>query len=206
MDYIDAVFYINLESRPDRKDHLLQETQNLCDATKVHRIDAVPNKNGALGCTMSHIKSLETFLEHPEWNTCIVLEDDFTFRNADVSYNNSSLKSLFQNFPEWDCCMLAAGIHGLQVRNTLHTQIKKVFSAQTSSGYCVTRKFAPTLLANLRESRDDMIANGKRHENCLDQYWKKIQPKSNWYLIYPTLGYQYGNYSDIEEVFTNYGC
>jgi len=200
------VFYINLESRPDRNNHLLQEVQKLCDIGKVHRINAIQNTNGALGCTMSHIKTLEIFLANPEWKTCIVLEDDFTFRSSDREHNNTILKLVFQNFPDWDCCMLAAGRHGLQVRNTPHTQIKKVFSAQTSSGYCVTRKFAPTLLANLKESRDDMITNGRTHNNCLDQHWKKLQPTSNWYVIYPTLGYQYGNYSDIEEGFTNYGC
>ena len=206
MDYIDAVFYINLESRPDRKDHFLQEISKLCDTTKVHRIDAVWNTNGALGCTMSHIKTLETFLTNPDWNACIVLEDDFTFRNSDISYNNSSLNSVFQNFPDWDCCMLAAGIYGITFWNTTIETVKKVHSAQTSSGYCVTRKFAPTLLANLKESRDSMIKNGRLHENCLDQYWKKIQPHCNWYVILPSLGYQYGNYSDIEQVFTNYGC
>lgn len=206
MECIDTVFYINLESRPDRNNHLLQEVQKLCDIGKVHRINAIQNTNGALGCTMSHIKTLEIFLANPEWKTCIVLEDDFTFRSSDREHNNTILKLVFQNFPDWDCCMLAAGRHGLQVRNTPHTQIKKVFSAQTSSGYCVTRKFAPTLLANLKESRDDMITNGRTHNNCLDQHWKKLQPTSNWYVIYPTLGYQYGNYSDIEEGFTNYGC
>lgn len=206
MEYIDAVFYINLESRPDRNDHLIQEVQKLCDTSKLHRIDAIRNTNGALGCTLSHIKTLEIFLANPEWNTCIVLEDDYTFRRSDRDHNNTLLRSVFQNFSDWDCCMLAAGTHGLQVHNTPYTQIKKVFSAQTSSGYCVTRKFAPTLLSNLQESRDSMIKNGRLHENCLDQHWKKIQPLSNWYLIYPTLGYQYGNYSDIEEGFTNYGC
>jgi glycosyl transferase family 25 len=206
MEYIDAVFYINLESRPDRKDHLLHEVQKLCDSTKLHRIDAVWHKNGALGCTLSHIKTLETFLENTDWNTCIVLEDDYTFRSSDLQHNNHLLRTVFENFPEWDCCMLAAGRHGLLAKNTADDHIKKVVSAQTSSGYCVTRKFAPTLLANLRESRDSMITRGRCHDNCLDQHWKKIQPKSNWYLIYPTLGYQYGNYSDIEEGFTNYGC
>jgi hypothetical protein len=59
MDYIDAVFYINLESRVDRKDHFLQEVQKLTDRSKVHRINAVRDANGALGCTLSHIKTLK---------------------------------------------------------------------------------------------------------------------------------------------------
>ena len=206
MDHIDVVFHINLDSRTDRKTHFMQEIPKLCYNTPVHRIDAVYNSNGALGCTLSHIKTLETFLDNPEWKTCIVFEDDFTFRNSDLDDNNDALEVVFKTFPNWDCCMLSAGTHGLQFWNTEVETVKKVHSAQTTSGYCVTKTFAPTLLNNYRESRDLMIENGRMHENCLDQYWKKLQSKSNWYLVFPALGYQYNNYSDIEERVVGYGC
>ena len=203
METIDVIFYINLKSRPDREEHLMQELPKLChDMTKVHRFDAVVNTNGALGCTLSHIQVLETFLANPAWNTCLILEDDFTFKSSDIEFNNNVLRSVFQNFPEWDCCMLAAGQSEVLFWNTHIETIKKVLSAQTSSGYCVTRKFAPTLLKNFYESRDSMLQIGRIVENCLDQHWKRIQQHHNWYLIDPTLGYQYFNWSDIEHIMT----
>ena len=73
MEHIDVIFYINLEDRLDRKEHFLNEIRRLClDEEKVIRIDAVKEKNGALGCTKSHIKTLELFMSNDAWNTCIV--------------------------------------------------------------------------------------------------------------------------------------
>ena len=83
--------------------------------------------------------------------------------------------------------------------NAVCENVKKVISAQTTSGYCITKKFAQILLKNFKESQDLIIKFGRRHEICLDQYWKRIQPMNNWYVINPVLGYQYENYSDIEK-------
>ena len=66
IDNIDAILYINLEHRPDRNDHCLNEIRKIDPLlTKTHRIDAILNKiNGALGCTLSHIKALQLFLDN----------------------------------------------------------------------------------------------------------------------------------------------
>ena len=52
----------------------------------------------------------------------------------------------------------------------------------------------------------DMEKNGKRHDNCLDIHWTKLQTIHNWYAIFPAIGYQYDNYSDIENKYCTYGC
>jgi hypothetical protein len=52
----------------------------------------------------------------------------------------------------------------------------------------------------------DMERFGKRHENCIDIHWTKLQPIGQWYCIFPAIGYQYDNYSDIEHRFTSYDC
>ena len=89
MSNIDAILYINLEHHADRKEHVLHEISKLGkDASCVHRIDAIKMKEGALGCSLSHIKALQYALDHPEWKTVLILEDDFTFRsdNTDETY------------------------------------------------------------------------------------------------------------------------
>ena len=58
----------------------------------------------------------------------------------------------------------------------------------------------------MKESTEDIKKNGKRHENCIDIYWTKLQPEANWIAVYPAIGYQYDNYSDIENRITTYGC
>uniref|UniRef100_A0A6C0K3C0 Glycosyl transferase family 25 domain-containing protein n=1 Tax=viral metagenome TaxID=1070528 RepID=A0A6C0K3C0_9ZZZZ len=207
MNQIDAILYINLASRPDRRDHFLSEIQHLtADLSKVHRINAVHHTKGALGCTQSHIKALETFLANPSWKTCLIFEDDFTFRNQDVSANQQALATLFREFPALDCACLAYNPIRVTYKETQIESIKKAISTQTASGYCITRTFAPVLLENLRESFIALSKFGDPDTNMNDQYWKRLQPQNNWYLFVPALGYQYANFSDIEKKLVHYNC
>ena len=54
---IQHAFYINLESRPDRKKHIEQQLNLL--GINADRFNAIKLPNGALGCSMSHLKCLE---------------------------------------------------------------------------------------------------------------------------------------------------
>jgi len=78
---IDVILYINLSHCVDRKQHCLDEIRKIdLLLIKIQRIDAVYQKdNGALGYIRSHIKALQQFIDHSEWKTCLIMEDDFTF-------------------------------------------------------------------------------------------------------------------------------
>lgn len=211
MEYIDAILYINLASRPDRQDHFLQDIAKLCiDNSKIHLVDAVYQpENGALGCTRSHIKAMEMFENNEEWNTIIIFEDDFTFKSDSVSYNNEILKQFFEedDYKNWDVLNLSYNPQRVSYTDTRLPSVKRVVSTQTASGYCVSRNFLSTLKRNFEEAESNMANNnGPYEQNCCDQYWKKLQPTANWYLIEPSLGYQYKNYSDIEKKIISYGC
>ena len=58
MNTINHAFYINLESRPDRKQHVERELMKV--GIKAKRFNAIRLPNGALGCSMSHLRCLET--------------------------------------------------------------------------------------------------------------------------------------------------
>uniref|UniRef100_A0A6C0KQC1 Glycosyltransferase n=1 Tax=viral metagenome TaxID=1070528 RepID=A0A6C0KQC1_9ZZZZ len=208
IDKIDAILYINLEHRIDRKEHCLNEIKKI-DPTlqKTHRMDAVYSKeNGAMGCSLSHIKAIQYFLEHPAWKTCLILEDDFTFLSNDSIKINNLLINTYMNIPDFDVLLLAVGNTDLKIINTTFPHIKKVISSQTASGYVFTREYASILLVNYMNGVNDMKQNGRMHSNCLDQYWKCLMPLANWYTIYPRIAYQYGNYSDIERRHVSYEC
>jgi GR25 family glycosyltransferase involved in LPS biosynthesis len=206
LDNIDSILYINLEHRPDRNEHIINEIKKL-DPTlsKTHRINAeyVPT-NGGLGCSLSHIKALEFFLEHPEWNTCMILEDDFTFTLTN-EFDRPILEMINMS-PPFDMILLAYGHDDLSYEITTSSYIHKVRSSQTTSGYIVHRNYANTLLQNFKESSSLIIKHGVHHEACLDQYWKRIMPKGVWYMYHTRIGYQYANYSDIEQRYQNYEC
>ena len=44
------------------------------------------------------------------------------------------------------------------------------------------------------------------HNFCLDMNWKKIQEYNNWYILYPPVGKQYSNFSDISNNYANHNC
>jgi glycosyl transferase family 25 len=207
MDEIDAVLYINLAHRADRDAHIRHEilVKLGMPEHKVHRIDAVLRDPGALGCGLSHIKALNEALAHPEWNTVLILEDDFTFRMDSAEYNQSSIRNLFL-MPKLDAGVLSYNHTYLRYENTNVSTIKKVLFSQTTSSYLIRRDYIPTLLQNMKEATYDMERNGKTEQNCIDIYWTNIQPHGNWYAVFPAIGYQYANYSDIEQRETSYGC
>ena len=208
IDYIDAILYINLEHRHDRNEHCLNEIRKIDPLlTKTHRIDAVYNKsNGALGCTLSHIKALQLFLDNPTWNTCIIFEDDFTFTSSDIDYINNSLLYLFDNSPDFDILLLGVGCTDFKTLPTKSSYINKVESSQTASGYLLTKKYANTLLSNFITASNNMMELGWNSKWCHDQYWKQLMPVAKWYALKNRIGYQYGNYSDIEKTFADYKC
>ena len=203
MEHIDAVYYINLAHRVDRNDHFLVEIAKL--GGRATRIDAVAHEFGALGCALSHCKTLELFLAS-EARACIVFEDDFAFRGADPAANQAAMRAAFEAHPDWDVYLMAAGSADFSANAGGAPGVQRVSSAQTTAGYCIARRFAPALLANFRAAAADMAARGPRHENAIDQSWKALQPAHTWFVGAPPLGYQYGSFSDIEKRFCDYEC
>lgn len=220
MESIDVVFYINLEHRTDRKEHFLSEIQKLCpkeSLSKVRRIDAVHNGIGSLGCAISHVMAMEEFYANPEWNTCAVFEDDYTFHSDNLEENNRLIQDTMTQCPDWDMITLAFnpnnpddsdGTERFRTVDTPYPSIKRVLKQQTASGYILTRKYLPILATNFAEAAEGLQQKGNCHEFCLDIYWQLLQsqPQSQWYCIYPALGYQYANFSDIERHHTEYKC
>ena len=205
MEHLDAILYINLAHRTDRKEHVIHEIHKICaDDSKIHRIDAIRTEPGALGCGLSHIKALEYAMAHPEWNTILILEDDFTFHGDNTTALSTALRTLLTFSPKVEIGLLSYNDSVLRYEDT-SPSIKRVLYSQTSS-YCIRSSYLPILLQNMRESTMDMIIRGKTHENCVDIYWTSLQPCGHWYALFPAIGYQYDNYSDIEKRVTHYGC
>lgn len=205
MECIDAIVYINLAHRNDRNTHILSELHKWgVDSSKIHRVDAVLTTPGALGCGLSHIKALTEAFSHSEWNTVLILEDDFTFRSD--SQISHKIKQLCTSYPLFDVGLLSYNSEFVKYTDTSVPSIKRIQYSQTTSSYLIRRHYIPTLLQNIKVATYDMERFGKRHENCIDIHWTKLQPDGQWYCIFPAIGYQYDNYSDIEYRVTSYGC
>jgi hypothetical protein len=208
MNFIDAVYFINLDHRTDRLQEFQDEIKKLEVADeKVHRISAVFTPEiGVLGCAYSHIKALDAFLQSSH-KSCLIFEDDFQF-TLDLHYCKFLLKNLFDTNQEFDLVMMGGKI--LKQDSTDSPFLSRVIDGQTTSAYLITREFAPTLRANLVEGANLLekwfgLHNEKKHEYCLDIYWKLLQPGSKWFVFNPKFGVQRESYSDIEKKMTKYG-
>ena len=108
---LDAIIYINLENRVDRKDLLMKELEKLnTDMSKVHKVSGVyMPKNGHKGCIQSHILALN-MIKLNNWERVLILEDDAELDMDPEAINNlinKSMEELDNNHPEWNVIMLA---------------------------------------------------------------------------------------------------
>jgi glycosyl transferase family 25 len=205
MEQVDIIFYINLESRTDRKEHFLDEIKKLCiDKSKIIRIDAIKDSNGALGCTKSHIKALELFMENPLWSTCIIFEDDFTFYDTSIENNNNLLKVFFQNFTDWGILLLASNTVRKPSKKTHIACVELVTYSQTTSGYCIHKDSVKEIYENFILSAELLEKSKSKPQHALDVYWNKLTMKR--YTFVPNMGHQYNSFSDIENRIVNYKC
>jgi GR25 family glycosyltransferase involved in LPS biosynthesis len=209
MDRIDVVFYINLDHRTDRRAEIESELQALrIPSSKIIRIPAIMHPMGIIGCCKSHIMTLEQFIMNEEWTTCLVLEDDFSLKDSNYDTTQAQFNHFFNSVEEWDVLSLSYNSHvyDFSILPTNIEGIGKVMNIQTTSGYCITKTFAPILLQNFKEGCALKERNTNSHEYCLDQYWKRIQPAARWYAFVPAIGHQRPGYSDIEKKAVNYDC
>jgi hypothetical protein len=204
--HIDVMYYINLDHRDDRNRGFLEEIGDMdIYFNRVIRVPGIYKKGqGSLGCSMSHIKALEAFVAS-DYNTCIIFEDDFGFCQP-LEVVSDLLGKLFDNNVDFDVCMLAGWDQ--EVEDVAeYPFLKKVIRGLTTSGYIVTKKFAPTLLENFKEGckilEQKFIDGGgtyvTEYKYEIDEYWVQLQPKNNWYIFNPKLGKQRDTYSDVRE-------
>jgi GR25 family glycosyltransferase involved in LPS biosynthesis len=190
-------YFINLQHRTDRLAQIQAELTH--QGFEPIRIDAVyVPECGPLGCTLSHIKALETFLESGVGDHCIVFEDDFMFTTTP----EQTKAAMSDPGLDWDVILFAANIlkyAPVEGRPDLFKAVQTL----TASGYKVHRRYVPTLLANYKEGLAELISTGWVKYRALDVYWQLLQQQDNWYMR--IIGRQRPGYSDIEKGVRDYG-
>lgn len=193
------VIYINLDKRLDRNDNVINELKkiNVNDAT---RFKAIELENGALGCSMSHLKCLE-IAKKENYEMVFICEDDIQFLHPDMFLTqlNAFLDS---NFLSWDT-VLVAGNNMIPYLPISEFCIK-VSNCQTTTGYIVKREYYDKLIQNYKEGIQKFLREPSNNDLKIDKYWFKLQRLDNWYLIIPLTIVQKEDYSDIEKKVTNF--
>ena len=198
IENIEHAFYINLETRTDRRQHVETQLQNI--GITANRFNAIKLNNGAIGCSMSHLKCLEIAKEN-NWDHVMIIEDDILFLNPNVFKNQ--LNKFLQNHKDFDVVLIAG--NNVPPYQKIDDCCIKVYRCQTTTGYIVQKHYYDTLINNIKEGVKHLIKYPEQHiVYAIDKYWFQLQEKDNWFLITPLTVTQREDYSDIEKRPTNY--
>ena len=191
-------FYINLDERQDRKAEFEYECTRM--NLDVERYPAIRTYPGLSGCSQSHLNVLKLARErnYPE---VTIFEDDFEFL-----ITKDQFQTLLLSLPEnYDVVMIGYNLIQSAPYNEL---FGKALEIQTTSGYIVHSRFYDTLIARWEEALA-LLHQYDRHSYdskfMLDQYWKPLQPVSNWYYAVDRVGRQRGSWSNLYERYVDYG-
>jgi glycosyl transferase family 25 len=197
MDSIKHTFYINLESRKDRK-NLVEKELTLLGITP-NRFNAIQLENGAIGCSMSHLKCLEIAKQN-NWEHVLIVEDDIKFLDPKLFIKQFNKVWNIRNF---DVLLIAGNNVPPYVK--IDESCVKVTRCQTTTGYIVMNHYFDTLIQNIREGIGKLMREPSKHIfYAIDKYWFHLQQRDRWLLITPLTVTQREGYSDIEKRNTNY--
>ena len=195
---IKHAFYINLESRPDRKQHVEHQLKTI--GIPAERFNAIKLSNGALGCSISHLKILEMAKKN-SWSHVLIMEDDIKFLKPDVFIKQ--FNKFLETHKSFDVVLIAG--NNMPPFTNIDDTCVKVTRCQTTTGYLVQSHYFDTLIHNYRKGIEKLMKNPADHVlYALDKFWFHIQEKHNWFLIIPLTVVQREDYSDIEKRATDY--
>ena len=206
---LDAIYYINLDHRTDKRHHM--ETNVLSYfagtplAARVARFPAIRHDNGAVGCSLSHLeiarKARATGARY-----YLVFEDDFEFLIGKEEFHKF-LGRLFntqdQGTPlDFKVVMLAYNALHVEPYNDLLHQSNNV---QTTAGFIVNCAYLDELIACWENGISRFLETGEHWHWACDQCWKALQ-KEKWFISAIRIGKQKPAFSDISQQWVNPDC
>jgi glycosyl transferase family 25 len=195
---IQHAFYINLLSRPDRKQHV--ETQMKAIGINAERFNAIKMQNGAIGCSMSHLKIIETAKAN-NFDHVLIVEDDILFTNPSLFIEQ--FNKFLSNHKDFDVVIIC-GNNAPPFTNIDDTCVQ-VTRCQTTTGYLVKSHYYDKLIQNYKTGIVNLMRDPSNHVlYAIDKFWFNLQAIDKWYLIIPLTVTQREDYSDIEKRVTNY--
>lgn len=193
------VLYINLKHRTDRRVSIEEQLEKL-GVTNPRRIEGRRNKNGALGCAMSHVAALQSPGNHG--GLLMVCEDDLIFTATRAAIDDC-IKAFVGN-PALDVLCLSHNLGEAPSRVSRLLSITK--NTQTTACYVVKERARQDLLESFEGSALELSAGSDVRFAAIDVRWKSLQVQNVFFAVpnFP-ICHQGPAYSDIENRFVDYG-
>lgn len=209
-NFVDKIYVINLPSRPDRLEEFknssskigfdfqvfkafgpkeIEEIINSNDFYKMMNINQDHYRKSAAGCFLSHLTIIKEAKEKG-YKKIMILEDDcdFTENFADKFH------TLFEKLPDnWDFLYLSGSLPEFVEKFDGHARVSQVF---TTHSYVLNHTAYDRIIEYL--SKYFLI---KEVDACYTDLHKNL----NSFIALPFLTYQRGSFSDIQQIYTDYG-
>ncbi len=196
MDLNKYHYYINLDSRPDRR-FVCEEELKKIGIDKPNRFPAIKTKQGIVGCGMSHLQVIMN-AKKQNYPYVAIFEDDVLFKDPQETLEK--INRLYMH--EWDVLMLSGNsFKPYTPYNEDAIQVKRCY---TTGAYIVRKHFYDKLIENLNTGLKLLITTQNRNNYSLDVYWMKLQQEFKFFLIRPLKVIQRPGHSDIENEKVNY--
>jgi GR25 family glycosyltransferase involved in LPS biosynthesis len=196
---IKHTFYINLVNRGDRKERVEKELSKI--GVEYERFNAIKLPNGALGCSMSHLKCIQIAKDNG-WSHVFICEDDIQFLDPELF--KKQIDTFLKNHQnDWDVLLVAG--NNMPPYVDIDETCVQVKQCQTTTGYIVKQHYYDTLIDNFKLGIQCLIREPHKHAlYAIDKYWFFLQQQHRWFLITPLTVVQRTDYSDIEKKIVNY--
>jgi len=197
---VGGAFYINLEHRTDRRAEFEEEAAAM--GLSCERFPAIYNKSGTVGCGQSHLAVLKE-AQARGYESVLIFEDDFKFIVDKETFWTTMSQIQTDISGSYDVIMLGYNI----LKSSAHSKnLLKVLSAQTTSAYIVHSRIYSKLINTYEVGLHKLIETGQHWNYSVDQYWKVLQPDTQWFAAQPRLGLQRPSFSDVGQKFTDNKC
>ena len=189
-------FYINLKSRPDRRDVFERNIQRF-SFFKVERVEAVKFAPGFIGCTLSHILALSK--ARFSGATCILICED----DVDFLIEPREMHLYIERFMKSKADVLCLG-NNVNVSCTFDDLFYRALNTQTASAYIVKSTFLEVLISQFMKAFELSVCGVAEKDSAVDQYWKFLQTKYVFIIPKLRVAVQRSSYSDIRNGLVNY--
>lgn len=205
VDFIEHIFYINLDYREDRREEIESELKRMDLLQKSERFSAIAcPEQGILGCTKSHMEVLK-LAKSRGYKNVLILEDDFEFVIGKEKME-MDLTEFFQSpiGKKYDVCFVTCCLSRESLVSEECSIVRKIVEASNAAGYIVQEKYYDTII-DLFEKVVPLLAETKAHWiYANDQAWKVLQEKDRWYHFVDRFGKQRAGYSDNSYTYMDY--
>jgi len=202
-------YYINLDRRPDRKQHFENNIKNHLYFKDIERLKAIEHNDGALGCAYSHLLALNMAKKnYGNMDFIAVFEDDFLIMNENNFNLFEAAFEKIQTSDEWDIIVLTPRGVPKNIESNILTQngFKQILDNQTTTGYIIKMSFVDILIQNLKDSIENQNKGVIKDICACDQYWKKLQTEHRFYYYNYIFAGQLIGWSDVECRNVNYNA